>query len=111
MKKLSNGGIMFDVLLPFSVPVFCVICRLSVSAIVSMPKASVNENRYVLVKKNKVRMPFNIIVPSPSGDMLLAKYWISFSSVLLFPEDLTRCMIFDRSDFENTSAINHHALF
>ena len=64
---------MFDVLLPFSVPVFCVLCRSSISAIVSMPKASVNENRYVLVKKNKVRMPFNIIVPSPSGDMLLVK--------------------------------------
>ena len=38
-----------------------------------MPKASVNENCYVLVKKNKVRMPFNIIVPSPSGNMLLVK--------------------------------------
>ena len=102
---------MFDVLLPFSVPVFCVLSRSCISAIVSMPKASINENRYVLVKKNKVRMPFNIIVPSPSGNMLLVKILDKFSSVLLFPKDLTRCMIFDRSDFENTSAINHHALF
>ena len=63
----------------FFVPVFCVFCRSSVSAIVSMPKASVNENRYVLVKKNKVGMPFNVIVPTPSGDMPFGKILDKFS--------------------------------
>ena len=79
LKNLSNGGIMFNVLLPFFVPVFCAFCRSSVSAIVSVPKASVNENRYVLVKKNKVGMPFNVIVPTPSGDMPFGKILDKFS--------------------------------
>ena len=101
---------MFNVLLPFYVPVFRVLCRSSVSAIMSMPKASINEKRYVLVKK-KVRMPFNIIVLSPFSNMPFGKILDKFSLVLLFPEDLTSCIIFDRSDFENTSAINRLALF
>ena len=59
------------------VPIICILCRFGVSAIVSVPKASINKNRYALIKKNKIRMTFNIVVTSPSGNVPLEKkYWI-----------------------------------
>ena len=39
----------------------------------SMPKTAINKNRYTLIKKNKIGMPFNIVVASPSGNVPLGK--------------------------------------
>lgn len=64
---------MILVFLSLLVPIICILCRFGVSAIVSMPKAPINKNRYVLIKENKIGMPFNIVVASPSGNVPLGK--------------------------------------
>ena len=64
---------MLLVFLSLPVPIICILCRFGVSAIVSVPKASINKNRYVLIKKNKIGMTFNIVVTSPSGNVPLGK--------------------------------------
>ena len=62
-----------------------------------------------LSRKTKSGWPLTLYFLLHPVIWLEEKYWISFSSVLLLPEDLTPFIISDLLSFENTSAImNRH---
>ena len=53
----------------FTLPILFIVGGAGISAIVSMPKAAVYKNSNMFFRENKIRMPFNGIIPLPSDNM------------------------------------------
>ncbi len=52
-----------------------VICGTSVAAIVSMPETAVYKYRYFLLRKHKIRMALDRIIPPPTSNTILLEYF------------------------------------
>lgn len=62
---------MFHVALSLLCPVFFVLLRTCVPAIVAVPKAAVNKKRNAFAQKDEIRMTFDRVSPSPTRDPVL----------------------------------------
>jgi hypothetical protein len=66
---------MFHIPLPLLLPVFLMICGPGVAAIVSMPETAVYKYRYFLLRKHKIRMTLDRIIPPPTSNAILLEYF------------------------------------
>ena len=75
---------MLDVTLSFLLPIFLIIGWASISAIVPMPKATVNEYSNLTFRKYKIGMSFYLIVSSPSRYSVFRKnlYQLNFCTLV-----------------------------
>ena len=67
---ICYGFISLFIALYFLFPVFCIVRRGNISAIVTMPKTSVCEKRNTLLGKDKIRMSYEPIISAPAHYML-----------------------------------------
>ena len=64
---------MINITLSFFIPIICIFNGPSITAIMSMPKATVNKNRYFTIQKNEVWMTFDIVLSPPACNMVGGK--------------------------------------
>lgn len=57
----------------FLLPKVGIIRRTRITAVVSMPKTTVNKNSNLFFKKNKIGVSFNFIISSPTVYIILLK--------------------------------------
>ena len=64
---------MLDISFSFFLPIFFIIGRASVSAIVPVPKTTVYKNCDFLIEKHKIRVSFDFVTSSPTVYAVLLK--------------------------------------
>lgn len=64
------NNIVFNVPSSLLFPVLCILGRSGITAIMAMPKTSVNKNCNPFIKKDEIRVTFNIVFSPPPSDMV-----------------------------------------
>lgn len=72
-KEHRHFSIVIHISFSFLSPIFEIFAWASVSAIMSVPKTSIDKYSYSFFKKNKIRMTFYLIISPPSSDMMVVK--------------------------------------
>ena len=67
--------VMFNITFTLFLPIILMIRRTRVSAIMPMPKASINKYGYFLLWEYKIRMTFYSIVSPPAGNVVFFEYF------------------------------------
>ena len=93
----------------FSLPIFLMISGPSITAVMSVPKASVDKYGDPFLEENKIRMPLNGIISSPSRNPVLFKYFYQseFCGFVLLRLDLPH----DGGTFLFVKNIGHNVYF
>ncbi len=69
-KERRHFSIVIYISFSFLSPIFRIFTWASISAIMAMPKTSIDKYGYTFFKENKIRMAFNLIVSPPSSNMM-----------------------------------------
>ena len=85
-KQCSYVFIMLNVSLALLLPIILMISRPRVSTIMTVPKTTVYENRYLFIKKNEIWVSFYRIVSPPTDNPVLFEHFnqTQFCRLILF---------------------------
>lgn len=70
-KQCCSCGITLLIPLSFGCPEIFMLFGLGFSAVMTMPKTSIDKNGNTVTQENKIRMTFDIVLPSPSFNLML----------------------------------------